>query len=87
MTILPEKFHLHQRQNPGILYRAGNCGKDVPMSIAKRDVLELRRRMEKWFADYVNPDIDGVKEGVTGGGQLCSAGIYAEKVVRYAPDI
>ena len=39
------------------------------------------------FADYVNPDIDGVKEGVTGGGQLCSAGIYAEKVVRYAPDI
>ena len=50
-------------------------------------ILEMRRRMEKWFADYVNPDIDGVREGVTGGGQLCSAGIYAEKVVRYAPDI
>ena len=48
-------------------------------------ILELRRRMEKWFESYVNPDIDGTKEGVTGGGQRCSAGIYAEKLRRYNP--
>ncbi|MDL2234467.1 sulfatase-like hydrolase/transferase, partial [Ruminococcaceae bacterium OttesenSCG-928-L11] len=47
-------------------------------------VLEMRGRMERWFARYANPDIDGTREGVTGLGQLCSAGIYAEKLVKYA---
>ena len=47
-------------------------------------MLDMRCKLEKWFNDYVNPDIDGVKEGVTGLGQLCSAGIYAEKALKYA---
>ncbi len=51
----------------------------------EKTILELRRRMEKWFSNYVNPDIDGINEGVTGAGQCCSAGIYAEKLQRYHP--
>ena len=47
-------------------------------------ILEMRRRMEKWFTTYVDPDRDGTKEEVSGLGQLCSAGIYAEKPVKYA---
>lgn len=47
-------------------------------------ILEMRAKLEKWFNDYANPDIDGAREGVTGLGQLCSAGIYAEKLVKYA---
>lgn len=47
-------------------------------------VIDMRCKLEKWFNDYVNPDIDGAKEGVTGLGQLCSAGIYAEKALKYA---
>lgn len=47
------------------------------------EILKMRRQMEKWFADYVNPDIDGTREGVTGFGQLCSPGIYAQKIEKY----
>lgn len=46
-------------------------------------VLSMRRRMEKWFLQYANPDIDGIKEDTDGSGQLCSAGIYAEKTKKY----
>lgn len=48
-------------------------------------VLELRGQMEKWFIRYVDPAIDGVKEGVTGSGQLCRPGIYANRSDVYAP--
>lgn len=51
---------------------------------SQQAILEMRRRMEKWFTAYVNPDLDGTKEEVSGLGQLCSAGIYAEKPLRYA---
>lgn len=42
-------------------------------------VVELRRRLFKWFNKYVNPDIDASKENVLGGGQLCRPGIYANR--------
>lgn len=48
-------------------------------------ILQMRRKLEKWFNQYSNPDVDGTKEGVTGSGQFCSAGIYAEKLVKYSP--
>jgi len=48
-------------------------------------LMALRQRLSKWFADYADPDIDGAKEGVTGSGQLCSAGIYAQRAQKYAP--
>ena len=47
-------------------------------------ILTYRRKLEKWFNSYANPDIDGSREGVTGSGQLCSAGLYAQKLVKYA---
>ena len=31
---------------------------------------EMSRMLEEWFARYVNPDIDGIKQGVTGLGQM-----------------
>ena len=33
-------------------------------------VRELRALLAAWFARYVNPDIDGLAQGVTGLGQL-----------------
>lgn len=48
-------------------------------------ILSMRRNMEEWFNHYVNPDVDGSREGVTGSGQLCSAGIYAEQLKKYYP--
>lgn len=50
----------------------------------QKTVVEMRRRMEKWFLTYADPNIDGIREDVTGEGQLCSAGIFAEKAERYA---
>ena len=46
---------------------------------------EMRVEMENWFRRYVNPEIDGAKEGVTGSGQLCKAGIWGDKYQTYAP--
>lgn len=48
-------------------------------------ILEMRRQMERWFNRYVDPDLDGTREGVTGSGQLCSAGTYAQQLQKYAP--
>lgn len=48
-------------------------------------ILAMRRRMERWFNRYVDPDVDGSREGVTGSGQLCSAGTYAQQLQKYAP--
>ena len=46
-------------------------------------VLEMKRKMEGWFTTYVNPEIDGTKEGVTGLGQLDRAGQWASQIEVY----
>ena len=51
---------------------------------ARGKILDMRGRMERWFSDYANPDLDGTREGVTGLGQLCSAGAYAQRLEKYA---
>ena len=50
----------------------------------QEEIRALRGRMERWFNDYADPDVDGSREGVTGSGQLCSAGIYAQRTEKYA---
>lgn len=47
-------------------------------------LLDLKKRMETWFLQYVNPSIDGAKEGVTGSGQLAKAGIHSDLRYTYA---
>jgi len=36
---------------------------------------EMRGRMERWFEGYVDPEVDGVREAVTGYGQCDLAGL------------
>lgn len=48
-------------------------------------ILEMKKEMEKWFLKYADPAIDGVREGVTGSGQLCRPGIHAVRTDVYAP--
>ena len=48
-------------------------------------IVEMRGHLEDWFALYVNPDRDGAKEGVTGGGQMCLAGRRANRPDVYGP--
>lgn len=47
-------------------------------------VVSMRARLQAWFSRYADPARDGLYENVTGLGQLCSAGIYAERKERYA---
>ena len=39
-------------------------------------VQTMKRRMDKWFLRYANPEIDGSREPVLGGGQKDLAGIW-----------
>ncbi len=48
-------------------------------------VLELHRRLDKWYEDYADPARDGLKEEVTGLGQLCLAGSAGARAYRYYP--
>ena len=48
-------------------------------------ILKMKFQMEQWFLHYTDARIDGSKEGVTGSGQLCRAGIYAVRTDVYAP--
>ena len=50
----------------------------------EQQVLAMRREMELWFNRYADPNIDGSREGVTGYGQLCSPGVYAQQRTKYA---
>ncbi|MDY4519344.1 MAG: sulfatase-like hydrolase/transferase [Candidatus Spyradocola sp.] len=38
----------------------------------------LRAELQQWFVRWADPALDGGREPVTGMGQLCRAGIYAE---------
>ncbi len=44
----------------------------------------MRHRLEEWFLQYVDPALDGVREGVTGTGQLDRAGLGAPGRVSFA---
>jgi arylsulfatase A-like enzyme len=40
--------------------------------------MELKAGLEEWFAQYVNPQVDGAREAVTGKGQLHLAGLWGK---------
>jgi len=46
-------------------------------------ILELKHRLEGWYAKYVNPDVDGRLERVSGNGQLDRAGKFAKEYSSY----
>ena len=46
----------------------------------------MKRDLELWYRRYVDPDVDGSKEGVTGLGQLCRAGLFANRAKVYHTD-
>lgn len=45
----------------------------------------LLAELEEWFAKYVNPAMDGSREGVYGMGQVERAGVYAKGRKNYIP--
>jgi choline-sulfatase len=49
-------------------------------------VHELRARLERFFAQYVDPKLDGAREGVTGKGQLGLVGPAAHGEEPFATD-
>lgn len=40
--------------------------------------VQLKAKLNEWFVRYVDPEIDGTREAVTGNGQCCLAGTKAE---------
>lgn len=48
-------------------------------------VIAMRKRLEQFFLTYADPALDGAREGVTGAGQFCRAGIHATRADVYAP--
>jgi len=64
-----ELYHLSEDPDETInLYDMPEC------AAVQRDMVD---RLNKWFYRYVDPAMDGAHEGVTGAGQLCRPGIYA----------
>jgi arylsulfatase A-like enzyme len=49
-------------------------------------VYEMRAQLEAWFVRYVDPMVDGVREPVTGKGQLGLAGPAGAGEVNFADD-
>ena len=48
-------------------------------------ITDMRLRLERFFLTYADPAMDGSREGATGSGQLCRAGLYATRPDVYAP--
>ncbi len=49
-------------------------------------VTEMKGRLEAWFVRYVDPNLDGTKEPVTGKGQVDLAGVSGEGRRAYEDD-
>ncbi len=49
----------------------------------REKIIEMREKLEKWFIQYVNPEIDGAKEPVYGGGQKGFAGLWGTQYEVY----
>lgn len=47
---------------------------------------EMKRRLEEWFARYVDPAIDGAKEAVFGSGQIGLAGLWGDGTPAHSCD-
>jgi len=48
-------------------------------------VIEMRAKLQSWFSAYARSEIDGLYEDVTGSGQMCMAGVYADRKEVYPP--
>lgn len=46
-------------------------------------VVDMRKHLQEWFLKYADEKIDGTREGVTGLGQMCKAGMYSHRVDTY----
>ena len=51
----------------------------------ERKAIELRKMLEEWFLQYVDPKLDGRAEPVCGRGQLCRVGVAAEGHKAFSP--
>ncbi len=49
-------------------------------------VVELRAALDQFFLAYVDPDLDGARQGTTGRGQLTLAGVRGQGQPVYASD-
>ena len=47
---------------------------------------ELRGKLDAWFAQYVNPEIDGAREAVFGSGQTGLAGLWGKGICAHSCD-
>ena len=53
-----------------------------------QDVIrDMKKQMELWFLQYVDPRIDGAKEPVMGGGQKDLAGVLGPGINVYGENI
>ena len=46
-------------------------------------IMDMRAHLERFFMQYADPEMDGVREGVTGSGQFCRPGIHASRPDPY----
>ncbi|MDO4689661.1 MAG: hypothetical protein Q4A94_12095, partial [Plesiomonas sp.] len=47
---------------------------------------QMKLRLEQWFAQYVDPAIDGAKEPVYGSGQIGLAGLWGDGTPAHSCD-
>lgn len=50
-------------------------------------IQDMKKQMELWFLQYVDPRIDGAKEPVMGGGQRDLAGLLGPGINVYGENI
>lgn len=74
---------------PDELYHLTEDAGEEHNLIHKKEYEGIRRlllaELEEWFAKYVNPAMDGSREGVYGIGQTERAGVYAKGRKNYIP--
>lgn len=52
----------------------------------QNQIREMKAQLDEWFLTYADPKVDGVREAVTGMGQIALAGLYGKGKQGYYPN-
>lgn len=75
------------RRDPDEYWNLLDEGRNVGYTQAEIDekVREMKQSLDEWFAEYVDPNLDGKGEPVTGRGQLCKVGRESKGNLTFSP--
>ena len=79
--IMPALVAIEQDESiEGLVIILNTVGGDIEAGLAIAELIAgMKKQLVQWFWKYTDPAVDAAHERVTGFGQMCRPGIYADR--------